>query len=83
MTKSELKKMFLHEALRPEQVDLLKQFGAAFYKLAGNIVSNTAECPEQTICLRKLQESQQYLYLAVLKSEVEQERAVQIAQQNG
>ena len=79
MLKSELKKMFLHEALRPEQVDLLNQFGAAFYKLAGNIAINTAECPEQMICLRKLQEAQQYLYLAVLKSEIEQEQAVEIA----
>jgi hypothetical protein len=83
MLKSELKTMFIHNALTGEQVDLLKEFGPAFYKLAGNIVINTAECPEQMICLRKLQESQQYLYLAVLKSEVEQAQAAEIAQQNG
>lgn len=83
MQKSDLKAMFVHDALTGEHVDLLKEFGAAFYKLAGNIVINTAECPEQMICLRKLQESQQYLYLAVLKSEIEQEQAVEIAQQNG
>ena len=83
MLKSELKTMFMHNALTGEQVDLLKQFGTAFYKLAGNIVINTAECPEQMICLRKLQESQQYLYLAVLKSEVEQEQSLQVAQQDG
>ncbi|MBZ5598473.1 MAG: hypothetical protein LAN83_09125 [Acidobacteriia bacterium] len=83
MLKSELKTMFIHDALRGEQVDLLKQFGTAFYKLAGNIVINTAECPEQMICLRKLQESQQFLYLAVLRSEVEHEQPAEIARQNG
>lgn len=82
MTNNELKKMFLHESLRLEQVDLLKQFGTAFYKLAGNVVINTAECPEQMICLRKLQEAQQYLYLAVLKSEMK-ENQVEVAGQNG
>ena len=83
MKKSELKKMFLHESLHPEQVELLKEFGHMFLKLGGCIVANTTECAETTISLRKLQESQQYLYLAVLKSEVAQEQAVQIAQQNG
>jgi len=83
MTKNELKKMYLHEALRPEQVELLKEFGKSFYKLAGTIAVNTAECPEQMICLRKLQESQQFLYLAVLRSEIEQAQAAEIAQQNG
>jgi hypothetical protein len=83
MTKPELKRMFLHEALRPEQVQLLKEFGVTFYKLAGTIVINTAECPETTIALRKLQEAQQYLYLAVLKSEIDQDQAVKIVQQNG
>lgn len=83
MLKSELKTMFIHDALRGEQVDLLKQFGTAFYKLAGNIAVNTADCAEQLVCLRKLQEAQQYLYLAVLKTEVEQEQAAEVAQQNG
>jgi len=83
MTKRELKKMFLHEALRPEQVDLLKQFAKMFLNLGGCIVANTAECPETTIALRKLQEAQQFLYLAVLRTEVEQDQAVEIAQQIG
>jgi hypothetical protein len=83
MTRNELKKMYLHEALRTEQVELLKEFGKSFYKLAGTIAVNTAECPEQMICLRKLQEAQQFLYLAVLRTEVEQEQAVEVAQQNG
>ena len=83
MTKAELKKMFLHEALRPEQVELLKEFAQMFYKLAGAICVNTAECPETTIALRKLQDAQQYVYLAVLKSEIEQDQAVKFVQQNG
>ena len=82
MRKSELKSMFIHESLTEEKVNLLKEFGEAFYKLAGTIAVNTAECPEHLICLRKLQEAQQYLYLAVLKTEVEQEQAAEIAQQN-
>lgn len=83
MLKSELKGMFIHNPLTEEQVDLLKKFGTTFHKLAGTIAVNTAECPEQTICLRKLQEAQQYLYLAVLKTEVEEEQAAEIVQQNG
>jgi hypothetical protein len=83
MKRDELKKMFIHETLRPEQVELLKEFGQMFLKLAGCIVANTTECQETMIALRKLQESQQYLYLAVLQTEVEQEQALEIAQQNG
>ena len=71
MTHTELKKMFVHEALRSDQVSLLREFGTTFYKLAGGIALNTADCPEQMVCLRKLQEAQQYLYLAVLRTEVE------------
>lgn len=70
MNKSELKRMFIHESLRPEQIDLLKEFGRMFLNLAGCIVANTTECAETTIALCKLQEGQQYLYLAVLKSEI-------------
>ena len=80
MTKNELKRMFIHEALRPEQVELLKELGQMFYKLAGAICINTAECAETTIALRKLQESQQAVYLAVLKTEVAPEQAAEIKQ---
>ena len=78
MTKTELRKMFVHEALRPEQIDLLKEFGQMFLNLAGCIVANTTECAETTIALRKLQECQQTLYLAVLKTEVAPEQATEI-----
>lgn len=83
MQNSGLKSMFIHDALTEEQVNLLKEFGTTFYKLAGAIAVNTTECPEQMICLRKLQEAQQYLYLAVLRTEVEQEQTAEVAQQNG
>lgn len=83
MRKAELKSMFIHESLTEEKVILLKEFGEAFYKLAGSIAVNTADCPEHLICLRKLQEAQQYLYLAVLRTEVEQEQAAEVARQNG
>jgi hypothetical protein len=83
MTKTELTRMFIHEALRPEQIDLLKEFGQMFLNLAGCIVVNTTECAETTIALRKLQESQQYLYLAVLKTEIAPEQANEVRNQNG
>jgi hypothetical protein len=78
MTKTELKKMFIHEALRPEQIDLLKELGQMFHKLAGAICVNAAECAETTIALRKLQECQQYVYLSVLKSEIAPEQAKEV-----
>ena len=78
MTKTELKKMFIHEALRQEQIDLLKEFGQMFVNLAGCIVVNTTECQETTIALRKLQECQQAVYLAVTKTEVTPEQATEI-----
>jgi len=78
MTKTELKKMFIHEALRPEQVELLQEFGRMFLNLAGCIVVNTTECEETAIALRKLQECQQYVYLAVTKTEVAPEQATEI-----
>lgn len=80
MTKTELKKMFVHEALRAEQIELLKEFGQMFLNIAGRVVVYTTECPETTIALRKLQESQQALYLAVLKTEVAPEQATEIQQ---
>jgi hypothetical protein len=83
MTNTELKKMFIHEALRPEQVELLKEFGKMFLNLAGCIVVNATECPETTIGLRKLQEVQQFLFLAVLKSEIVPEQATEVREQNG
>lgn len=83
MTKTELKKMFIHEALRQEQVDLLKEFGKMFLNLAGCIVVNTTDCPETTIALRKLQESQQYVHLSVLKTDVAPEQQNDIEQHNG
>ena len=83
MLKSELKRMFVHEALRTEQVELLKEFGGMFYRLGGAIVANTTECQETTIALRKLQESQQYLYLAVVKTEIAPQQANEIREQNG
>jgi len=83
MLKSELRKMFIHEALRPEQVELLKGFGKMFLNFAGCIVANTAECAETTIALRKLQECQQYVYLSVLKTEVALEQAAEVQKNNG
>jgi len=80
MTKTELKKMFIREALRQEQIDVLKEFGQMFLNLAGCVVANTTECPETTIALRKLQECQQYVSLSVLKTEVDPEQAAEIQQ---
>lgn len=82
MTKAELIGMFLHEPLSPEQVELLKEFGQMFLNLAGCVIANITECEETTIALRKLQESQQFLYLAVLRTEVSPEQANEVREQN-
>lgn len=83
MTKTELKRMFIHGSLRPEQVELLKEFSKMFLNLAGCIVANTTDCEETAIALRKLQESQQAVYLAVLKTEVAPDQPMQVQQENG